>query len=224
MATTITIGIRNEQDAFNFLAYDFQNSRGVNNSLYYSRCCTPDGKSITNDYNVALNSAANQGYVDTVTNTDTRIIMNGAQTDNGQIVSVNASGRLSLAYVFMLTEDSSLGERQNRLWDDTQRWNSGYEYSATNPADIRFDIKSSQLHPGSIFFGDTPARRALWNGSGNSFSGTDRTSIFGLIRTGLRVPRFGGNNIRYIPGTNLVGTYSETAIPAPVNYTSAYEA
>jgi hypothetical protein len=220
MATTQILGIRNNLDAANFLAYDFLNNGGNNNPMLFTGLGKGGGRSVGYE-----ETELDRGYkfVDNITadNIEKVTMFNWSETSdmpsNLPVSSISSQG-----YVYLLTSDNGLSNLQNRLWT----YYSNYKRSGGSGAFVTAPWLPTQYNPGtqntvlttnSMWIGDTPERRALWDGPPSNatlMTGYDISLVSSTAQPGSVVgysgaPRRNSSNRRYIPGTNLADYYIE---------------
>ena len=223
MATTQILGIRNNLDAAKFLAYDFLNLGGNNNPALYQGLGKPGGKSIS----TGVSSLIDRGwraYTDPITNTN----ISTASTGNWVNVSLMpsnlpASPVISQGYVYVLTNESGLTNKQNVVFRTGNKGNFSLAFGSwySEPfadADYFPDVVGTPIiTTNSMWLGDNPVRRALWEGAnynlpGSGFAFAGHIVIPGSVVAFTGAPTGRVNQIRWIPGTNFTSTYNEPPI------------
>jgi hypothetical protein len=219
MATTRIIGIRNNLDAANFLAYDFLNNGGNDNPMLFTGLSKAGGRTLGIG---VVDTMLDRGYryVDTV---DTSVIFERVRHNEWDESSPMPSDlppalNISQGYVYLLLNDDNLTNLQNRIWtyySNNKRSGGFGSYVSAPWLSSQYDPASQNtvLTKNSMWIGDTARRRALWDGvsPGNTLaSGYDSLLVSPTVQPGSVVGYSGApsrysatvGRYRYIPGYN----------------------
>jgi len=186
MATAFRrIGIRNVQDAALFLVTDWQNLRGMNNCMLYGTGIW-GANSSGGDEGSPYNASLPYNTTDILTGTSIASAPATSFQENGE-VATNTDAPPSRGYVYV-TYGNADGASAQRV------------FQSQSVTEKNVQTWKSYITDGSMWIGDTPARRLFWSNSGLTAAFTIRSMTNISALSNPFSPNVAGSNFGEVYG------------------------